>query len=84
MIDAGKCDGCTKCVAVCPRKALEMTTMLIDLDDKTVAAVTEQHRKKIKYTCSSCKPESGKSPCVIVCPQNAIKCVWNPAEKLNQ
>ena len=55
-----------------------MTTLLIDLEDKTVAAVTEQHRKKIKYTCSSCKPETGGSPCVMACSQDAIKCVWNP------
>jgi len=78
VVDAGKCDGCGKCVVICPQGALEMTLMLIDLDDKTVAAVTEAHRKKIKYTCSSCKPESGKSPCVLVCPKDAIECVWNP------
>jgi Fe-S-cluster-containing hydrogenase component 2 len=57
---------------------LELVTMLIDLDDKTVAAVTEQQRKNIKYTCSSCKPETGKAPCVLTCVENAIKCVWNP------
>ncbi|HEX9262399.1 MAG TPA: 4Fe-4S binding protein [Candidatus Bathyarchaeia archaeon] len=78
VVDAGKCDGCGKCVAICPQQALEMTLMLIDLDDETVAAVTEAHRKKIKYTCSSCKPESGKSPCVLICPKGAIECVWNP------
>ncbi len=78
VIDAGKCDGCGKCVATCPQKALEMTTLFIDLEDKSVAAVTEQHRKKIKYTCSSCKPESGKAPCVLACERGAIKCVWNP------
>jgi Fe-S-cluster-containing hydrogenase component 2 len=65
-------------VTACPQSALELVTMLIDLDDKTVAAVTEQQRKNIKYTCSSCKPETGKAPCVLACDQNAIKCVWNP------
>jgi Fe-S-cluster-containing hydrogenase component 2 len=78
VIDAGKCDGCAVCVAKCPRSALEMTTMLIDLEDKVVAAVSEQHRKTIKYTCSACKPENGKAPCVLACAQGAIKCVWNP------
>jgi Fe-S-cluster-containing hydrogenase component 2 len=65
-------------VKACPQSALELVTMLIDLDDKTVAAVTEQQRKNIKYTCSSCKPETGKAQCVLACTENAIKCVWNP------
>jgi Fe-S-cluster-containing hydrogenase component 2 len=62
----------------CPQSALEMVTLLIDLEDKTVAAVSEQHRNKIKYTCSACKPESGKAPCVLVCAEKAIWCVWKP------
>ena len=45
VIDAGKCDSCRKCVAVCPQKALKMETMLIDLDDKTVAAVKGRSRQ---------------------------------------
>jgi hypothetical protein len=53
-------------------------SMFIDLDDKTVAAVTEQQRKNIKYACFPCKPESGKAPCVLACEQKAIWCVWNP------
>jgi hypothetical protein len=52
--------------------------MFIDLDDKMVAAVTEQQRKNIKYACSPCKPESGKAPCVLACAEKAIWCVWNP------
>lgn len=62
----------------CPQSALELVTVLIDLEDKTVAAVTEQHRRAIKYTCSPCKPESGKAPCVLACAEKAIWCVWNP------
>ncbi|MCJ7559072.1 4Fe-4S binding protein [Candidatus Bathyarchaeota archaeon] len=77
-MDAEKCDGCGKCVEQCPQSAIEMVTLLIDLEDKTVAAVTEQHRKKIKYTCSSCKPESNKAPCVSACTQKAIECIWKP------
>ena len=49
--------------------------MLIDLEDKTVAAVTKQHRKRIKYACSSCKPESGNAPCVVACSRGAIRCM---------
>ena len=52
--------------------------MFIDLEDKPVAAVTEEHRKKIRYTCSECKPENGETPCINACNQNAISCVWNP------
>lgn len=77
IIDAGKCNGCGECVDSCPQSALELVTMLIDLDDKVVAAVTEHHRKNIKYTCSSCRPETGKSPCILACEQKAVKCVWN-------
>jgi Fe-S-cluster-containing hydrogenase component 2 len=78
VIDATKCNGCGKCTKECPQKALEMTMLLIDLEDKEVAAVTEQHRKKIKYTCSACKPESGNAACVMACQTQAIACVWNP------
>jgi ferredoxin len=46
VVDSDKCVGCGKCVAQCPKKALELVTEFIDLEDKTVAAVTENHRKK--------------------------------------
>lgn len=78
IIDAEKCDSCRKCVEQCPQSALEMVTLLVDLENKTVAAVTEEHRRKIKYTCSPCKPENGKTPCILACMENAISCVWNP------
>ena len=55
-----------------------MESIFIDLEDKIVAAVTEEHRKKIRYTCSPCKPEEGNVPCVQACSENAIKCIWNP------
>jgi len=72
------CSGCGKCVEICPQKALELVTEFIDLEDKTVAAVSEGHRKKIRYTCQACKPENGTTPCVLACPSKAVKCVWNP------
>jgi Fe-S-cluster-containing hydrogenase component 2 len=78
VIDSGKCSGCGKCVQECPQKALKLEIEFIDLEDKTVAEVTEEHRKKIKYTCASCKPESDRTPCVLVCEPKAVKCVWNP------
>jgi ferredoxin len=77
-IDTDKCNGCGKCVKRCPQSALQLETMFIDLEDKTVASVTEEHRKKIKYTCSSCNPEGKNAPCVLVCDTKAIKCTWKP------
>jgi Fe-S-cluster-containing hydrogenase component 2 len=78
VIDSDKCNGCHKCVEKCPQNALEMVTEFIDLEDKTVAAVSEEHRKKIRYTCAECKPQENQTPCVLACPQGAIKCVWKP------
>jgi NAD-dependent dihydropyrimidine dehydrogenase PreA subunit len=78
VIDSDKCSGCGRCIQVCPQSALKLESMFIDLEDKTVASVTEEHRKKIKYTCASCKPESGKTPCILACESGAIKAVWNP------
>jgi Fe-S-cluster-containing hydrogenase component 2 len=78
IIDSDKCNGCCKCVSQCPQKALEMITEFIDFEDKTIAAVTEHHRKKIRYTCAGCKPAENKTPCILACSQKAISCVWKP------
>jgi Fe-S-cluster-containing hydrogenase component 2 len=78
IIDSDKCNGCRKCVEKCPQKALEMVTEFIDLEDKTVAAVSETHRKKIRYTCAACNPAENKTPCVLACERGAIRCVWKP------
>ena len=75
-VDTDKCTGCGKCVKECPESALQMETMLIDLEDNIVASVTEEHRKKIKYTCACCKPEKNVAPCVLVCESKAIGCTW--------
>jgi Fe-S-cluster-containing hydrogenase component 2 len=77
-IDSDKCNDCRKCVENCPQSALELVTEFIDLEDKTVAAVSELHRKKIRYTCAECNPQNNKTPCVLACAQGAIRCVWKP------
>ncbi|NLF88705.1 4Fe-4S dicluster domain-containing protein [Candidatus Bathyarchaeota archaeon] len=78
VVDSDKCSGCRKCVIACPEKALELVTEFIDLEDKTVAAIAEEHRKKIRYTCTGCKPETQQTPCISACPSSAISIVWNP------
>ncbi|NLB76655.1 MAG: 4Fe-4S binding protein [Crenarchaeota archaeon] len=78
LVDSDKCNGCGKCVSECPKKAFYLITEFIDLEDKTVAAINEEHRKKIKYTCNACKPETHRTPCLLVCPFKAISIVWNP------
>jgi Fe-S-cluster-containing hydrogenase component 2 len=78
IIDSDKCNGCGKCVDKCPQSALILETEFIDLEDKTVAAISEVQRKKIKYTCGSCNPQTEDTPCMLVCDLKAIKCLWNP------
>ena len=78
VIDSDKCNGCNKCVQACPQKALQLEIEFIDLEEKTVAAVVELHRKKIKYTCASCKPENNNTPCALACESKAITSVWIP------
>jgi Fe-S-cluster-containing hydrogenase component 2 len=80
IINAEKCNSCGKCAQICPKDALKLETIMINLEDKLVATVKEEHRKKIKYTCSPCKPESGRAPCVVACDQDAIDCTWKPTE----
>jgi len=83
IIDSDHCNGCNKCVTICPQNALELITELIDLEDTTIAAIKEEHRKKIKYTCQACKPETNQTPCSTACQTQAIKCSWNPRAPKN-
>jgi Fe-S-cluster-containing hydrogenase component 2 len=69
---------CVNCSQVCPAGVLEVVEDELDpLGDEMVAVVTEEHRKKIKYSCMPCKSSpDAKLPCVEACPQNAISHSW--------
>ncbi|MDR0492604.1 MAG: 4Fe-4S binding protein [Nitrososphaerota archaeon] len=77
-MDSDKCTGCGSCIEKCPQKTLELVMEFIDLEDKSIIAIKEEHRKKIKYICTACKPETNQTPCILACNKKAIWCVWNP------
>jgi Fe-S-cluster-containing hydrogenase component 2 len=78
-IDTDKCDGCGECVDACPSGIFEV----LDEDpydpmrDGPVAVVVTDKKRKLKYECSPCKPESGAPlPCVTACRGGAIYHSW--------
>jgi len=78
-VNTEKCDGCGKCVSACPYGVLEIIENDFDpIGEGMMAAVTEEHRKKIRYECAPCKPVSGRTelPCVKVCEREAIDHSW--------
>ena len=78
-IDTDLCNSCNDCVDMCPEGVLEVVENELDpLAEEFVARVTEEHRKKIKYSCGPCKPVTGerKLPCFIACEAKAITHSW--------
>ncbi|MFC1554191.1 4Fe-4S binding protein [candidate division KSB1 bacterium] len=78
-IDTDKCDGCKDCIPVCPAGVLEVCENEYDpLAEEMMAAVKDEHRKKIKYSCDPCKPAGSDKapPCVEVCEPKAIVHSW--------
>jgi len=58
---------------------LEVIDDLYDpIEGGLIASVTEEHRKKIKYSCGPCKPVSNRPSlsCVVACKPNAISHSW--------
>lgn len=76
-IDTDICIECSEhgCVGACPEGLFEI--IVDDYDDK-VAAIKEEHRKKLKYDCAPCKPVSERPPlpCVEACASRAITHSW--------
>jgi len=78
-IDTDLCNSCGKCVEACPAGVLELAENELDpLEEDLVAIVSENHRKKIKYSCAPCKPsgETKVPPCVKACEPGAITHSW--------
>jgi hypothetical protein len=47
------------------------------VEERLVAAVSDEHRRKIKYSCAPCKPAGYASlPCVIACKPDALSHSW--------
>ena len=74
-IDTDKCNGCGKCVELCPMSALEVGEDEYDpFRDEPVVRVRAEERKKLRYTCAPCKPGYGEKPppCATACESGAI------------
>ena len=68
IVDTDKCDGCGKCVEVCPSGMLEVVP---DDYDKPVVLVKDGLSSSIGYVCVPC---GGK--CVESCEKGAIEKGW--------
>ena len=78
-IDTERCDGCGKCVPVCPAGVLVVGEDENDpLRDEPVAAVAVGRRTDLRYACGGCKPagERPPPPCVAACPLEALRHSW--------
>ena len=77
IIDTDLCVDCANraCAPACPANVLEI---IVDDYDDEVAAVREEQRKKIKYSCAPCKPDTDRPalPCVSACEPGAITHSW--------
>jgi len=78
-INTDQCNGCGDCVKACPYAVLEIKMDENDpFREEPVVGVTNEHRKKIKYSCGPCKPVKSRPPlpCAEACPIRAITHSW--------
>ena len=78
-IDTELCDGCGKCVDVCPKELYEVVEDDMDIDnDSNVARIKKVWVKEIGIQCPGyerCRSDIG-STCHEVCPHSAISHTW--------
>lgn len=78
-IDTDKCNACRDCIDACPYNVMDVGPDENDpLSDDEAAFVTDEERKKIKYTCAPCKPTADRPPlpCMAACKTDAISHSW--------
>lgn len=74
-IDSGKCDGCGKCVRVCPAAVLEIVQ---EDGHKPRVRVTDAARKRLSILCPGYNicSNSSEENCRSVCQHDAISLSW--------
>ena len=75
IIDQDVCDGCGKCVDVCPE---ELFMIEEDDYDREVAMIKDDLIRQIGYRCPGyqrCKDKIGET-CQEVCPHDIISHTW--------
>jgi ferredoxin len=79
-IDTEKCDACGDCVTACPPAIFAIVDEDPNdpLNEKPLAVVVHEKKRKLKYECGQCKPTSDRPtlPCVLACTSGAISHSW--------